>query len=144
MRKLFAFLPAILLSLVTIAQQDKGKPAVNAVDTAKPAAPKKAGIGDKIKTSKKSEGLFTLYQDTVTGSIQLYVKKNQLGKEFIYQSFSINGPTSLFLNQSMHRNTLVFKIEKFFDKLEMGNVNTQFYYDKDNAISKTKGVDIPE
>src|SRR2546423_207996 len=144
MRKLFAFLPAILLSFVGIAQQDKGKPAANATDTAKPATPKKAGITDKIKSSKKIDGLFTLYQDTANGNIQFYVKKNQLGKEYIYQSFSINGPTSLYLNQSMHRSTLVFKIEKFFDKLEMGNVNTQFYYDKDNAISKTAGVDIPE
>ena len=75
---------------------------------------KPAGIGDKVKTSRKYDGLFTLYQDTVNGTVQLYVKKNQLGKEYIYQSFSINGPNQLFLNQSMHRQTLVFKIEKAF------------------------------
>ena len=79
-----------------------------------PAAPsdssktKKAGITDKIKTSKKTEGLFTLYQDTVTGSVQLYIKKKQLGKEFIYQSFSMGGPTVLFLNQNMIRTTWLF------------------------------------
>ena len=43
-------------------------------------------INDKIKSSKKIEGLFTIYQDTVTGSMQLYIKKDQLNKEFIYQS----------------------------------------------------------
>src|SRR5438270_6556787 len=70
-----------------------------AADTAK--AKKPAGITDKVKSSKKTDGLFTIYQDTATGTVQLYVKKKQLGKEYIYQSFSLNGPTALFLNQSM-------------------------------------------
>ena len=145
MRKLIAILPAILLSVLVMGQVDKGNAsAPKPADTSKPAAAKKPGITDKVKSSKKNEGLFTIFQDTATGSTQLYVKKGQLGKEYIYQSFSINGPTSLFLNQSMHRATFVFKIQKSFDKLEISRVNTQFYYDKDNPISKSSGVDVPE
>ena len=145
MRKLIAILPAILLSILVMGQVDKGNaPAPKPADTSKPAAAKKPGIADKVKSSKKSDGLFTIYQDTATGSIQLYVKKGQLEKEYIYQSFSINGPTSLYLNQSMHRATFVFKIEKSFDKLEISRVNTQFYYDKDNPISRSNGVDVPD
>jgi len=130
--------------LMTARAQDKtkmtGGPAP--ADTSKPKKP--AGITDKVKGCRKIDGMFTLYQDTATGSIQFYVKKNQLGKEYIYQSFSINGPNALFLNQSMHRVTLVFKIVKAFDKLEFQQVNTGFYYDKDNPISKTAMVDKPE
>src|ERR1700752_3509448 len=145
MRKLIAILPAILLSILVMGQVDKGNPpATKPADTSKPAAAKKTGITDKVKSSKKSDGLFTIYQDTATGSIQLYVKKGQLDKEYIYQSFSINGPTSLFLNQSMHRATFVFKIEKAFDKLEFSRVNTSFWYDPNNAVSKTKNVDKPD
>jgi hypothetical protein len=44
----------------------------------------------------------------------------------------------------MIRTNFVFKIQKFFDKLELSQVNTEFYYDKDNPISKTKGVDVPD
>ena len=88
--------------------------------------------------------MFTVYQDTATGTLQLYVKKDQLGKEYIYQSFSINGPNSLFLNQSMHRQTFVFKVQKAFDKLEFVRVNTNFWYDPKNAVSKTAEVDKPE
>jgi len=121
-------------------------PAAPAV--AKPASDstkaKKMGIADKIKSSKKTEGLFTVYQDTATGSVQLYIKKDQLGKEFIYQSFSLNGPTALFLNQSMHRSTAVVKVQKVFDKLEFSEINTNFWYDQNNAVSKTAGVDIPD
>ncbi len=112
-------------------------------DTAK-AAPKKPTLADKTKGQTKNAGLFTLFQDTTTGSVQLYIRKEQIGKEFIYQSFSISGPTTLFLNQSMHRSNLVFKIKKAFDKLEFAIVNTGLYYDKNNPISKTAEVDKPE
>lgn len=112
-------------------------------DSVKPKKPS-LSISDKIKSSKKTEGLFTVYQDTASGSMQLYLKKDQLGKEYIYQSFSISGPTSLYLNQSMHRATFVFKVQKSFDRLEFVRVNTAFYYDSTNAISKTKNVDKPE
>ena len=112
-------------------------------DTAKPAS-KKPTMADKVKGQLKNAGLFTLYQDTATGSVQLYIKKDQLGKEFIYESFSISGPTSLFLNQSMHRSNLVFKIKKAFDKIEFAIVNTGLYYDKNNPVSKTAEVDKPE
>lgn len=108
--------------------------------------PKKSGssLDDKVKSSKRSDGLFTVYQDTATGSVQLYVKKSQLGNEFIYQSFSISGPTSMYLNQSMHRSNFIFKVQKAFDRLEFSRVNTAFYYDPENPISKTKDVDKPE
>ncbi len=105
---------------------------------------KKTTVAEKTKGNIKHEGLFTLYQDTVTGSVQVYVKKDQLNKEFIYQSFSINGPTALFLNQNMIRATLVFKMVRAFDKIEFQLVNTDFYYDKNNAISKTANVDKAE
>ncbi len=142
-----------VVSLAGLAQKKKNTndapvaaPAVAkpAADTTKPKKPAALSITDKIKTSKKIEGLFTMYQDTVTGSIQLYVKKNQINKEFIYQSFSISGPTSLYLNQSMHRTNAIFNIKKANDKIEFGEVNTSLYYDKTNAVSKTAGVDVPD
>jgi hypothetical protein len=112
-------------------------------DTGKSAS-KKTTVSEKTKGTTKHEGLFTLYQDTATGSVQVYIKKDQLDKEFIYQSFSINGPTALFLNQNMIRSTAVFKMVRAFDKIEFHLVNTDFYYDKSNAISKTANVDKAE
>ena len=126
--------------------QTKGKPVVAApsADSAAKAKKPAPGITDKVKSSKKIDGLFTVYQDTATGSLQLFVKKDQLGKEYIYQSFSINGPTSMYLNQSMHRSNFAFKVQKSFDKLEFVRVNTSFYYDAENPVSKTQNVDKPE
>lgn len=139
---MFALLFSFLI-LAATAQNPKQPVNVPAADTAKAKKPS-GGITDKVKSSKKIDGLFIIYQDTVTGSVQLYIRKNQLGKEYIYQSFSISGPNQLFLNQSMHRATFIFKAQKAFDKLEFERVNTSFYYDPSNAISKTKDVDRPE
>src|SRR5690606_21126372 len=47
--------------------------------------PERQSIDDKVKASKKVEGLFTLYRDTATASLQLYLEKGKLGKDFIYQ-----------------------------------------------------------
>jgi len=131
---------ALLCALGSYAQT---KPAAPTADTAKKTPPKPS-ITEKVKSSKKIEGLFTLYQDTATGSVQIYVKKDQLGKEFIYQSFSMGGPTSLFLNQNMIRATWVFRIRKQFDKVEFSQENTNFWYDPASAVSKAANVDVPE
>jgi hypothetical protein len=74
----------------------------------------------------------------------LYIKKDQLGKEFIYQSFSMGGPASLFLNQNMIRETWVFGIRKKFEKLEFTRSNTNYYYDPQNNISKAANVDVAD
>lgn len=145
-RILFAVMASNFLLVLATAQTAGVTPTTlkPAGDTSKPAVPKKQTVADKTKGQKKNEGLFILYQDTATGSVQMYIRKDQLDKEFIYQSFSISGPTSLFLNQSMHRSTAVFKIKKAFDKLEFSIVNTNLYYDKNNPVSKTAEVDKPE
>ncbi len=143
-RKALLILITTGMMLSAFAQNKQAAPPPPAPTSDSAKTKKPAGITDKVKSSKKIDGLFTMYQDTVTGSVQLYVKKSQLGKEYIYQSFSISGPTQLFLNQSMHRVTFVFKVQKAFDKLEFSRVNTSFYYDENNPVSKTKNVDKPE
>lgn len=142
MTKRITLLCSFLCIMALAYTQDKSKSATPpGADTSKT---KKASIGEKIKTSKKLPGLFILYQDTVTGSIQMYVSKFQLGKEFIYQSFSISGPTSMYLNQSMHRDNFIFKINKVYDRLEFSKQNLSFYYDTLNAVSRAANVDIAE
>ncbi|MFC3198681.1 zinc-dependent metalloprotease [Parapedobacter deserti] len=106
--------------------------------------PEKPSIDEKVKASKKVEGLFTLYRDTATASLQLYVTKDQLDKDFIYQSFSMGGPTALFLNQNMIRDTWLFSIRKKHDRIEFLRKNTAFYYDPANPVSKAGNADVAE
>jgi hypothetical protein len=44
----------------------------------------------------------------------------------------------------MIRTTWVIRIKKNFDKLEFSQVNTNFWYDPENAVSKSANVDVTE
>ncbi|MGK6351892.1 zinc-dependent metalloprotease [Parapedobacter sp. DT-150] len=104
--------------------------------------PEKPSITEKVKSSKKIDGLFTLYRDTATAGLQLYLKKEQLDKDFIYQSFSMGGPTALFLNENMIRDTWLFSVRKNNDRIEFLRKNTAFYYDPNNPVSKAANADV--
>jgi len=49
-----------------------------------------------------------------------------------------------FSHQNMIRATWVFTIHKQFDKIEFSQVNTNFWYDPSNAVSKAANVDVPD
>jgi hypothetical protein len=144
MKKTITLLSLVLfLASGAFAQKKKKALAADSLKKAQ-ATPPKPSINDKIKSSKKIDGLFTMYRDTITGSVQMYVKKDQLGKDYIYQSFSMGGPTTLFLNQNMIRTTWLFYIQKSDDKIELLQRNTNFYHDKSNPVSKAANVDVSD
>jgi Met-zincin/Domain of unknown function (DUF5117) len=146
-RKIACTMAAILCVSLFAYAQEKSNPKTTKTTTSKKAdttKPKKETLADKVKSSRKTEGLFTLYQDTSSGSVHMYIKNDQLGKEFIYQSFSMGGPAQLFLNQNMLRETWVFSIQKKHNKIEFARKNTSFYYDPKNAVSKAANVDVGE
>ncbi|RYY41841.1 MAG: DUF5117 domain-containing protein [Chitinophagaceae bacterium] len=145
-RTVVAALGACLFSLSSFAQSAGKTPSslpvfsADSIKAKKPVWP----LADKTKGARRSEGLFTFYQDTANGGVNIYIRKSQLGKEYIYQSFALSGPTSLLLNQSIYRSNFIFRIEKSFDRIELNRVNTAFYYDPANPVSRSKDVDKPE
>ena len=50
-------------------------------------------IASLTKKSKKIEGLFTIFQDTITGDVKLLIKEDQLNKDFIYFAQIADGVT---------------------------------------------------
>jgi hypothetical protein len=152
-RTVLTLIGAAFLSLAAAAQSPAGKlpahlpPSAEALAKADSVRPVKKlvwPLADKTKGARRTDGLFTLFQDTASGGLQLYIRKDQLGKEYIYQSFALSGPTSLLLNQSIYRSNFIFRIERSYDRIELTRVNTGFYYDPANPISRTKDVDKPE
>lgn len=108
----------------------------------KPAKKKEKSIKDLTKTSKKIEGLFTMYEDTITGSLHMIVKDDQLGKDYIYFSQVSNGSTDAGLYRGNYGGSKIFKINKHFNKLEFEGQNTSFYFDPNNAISRSKDANV--
>ncbi|VXB25803.1 conserved hypothetical protein [Flavobacterium sp. 9AF] len=102
----------------------------------------KKTIAELIKQSKKIEGLFTIYQDTVNGSIQMLVKEDQIGKNFIYFNQIADGAADIGQFRGSYGESVVFKVEKYFDKIEFITQNTSFYFDPNNPISKSQDANL--
>ncbi len=125
-------------------KKKKGKKAATEkVDAAKKDKKKKT-IKELVKSSKKSEGLFTIYRDTVTGSAQMQINEDQLDQEYIYFNQISDGVLDAFSFRGAYGRSRIFKITKFYDRLEFTFQNNSFYFDKDNALSKSRKANISE
>lgn len=100
-------------------------------------------ISDVTKSCRKFEGLFTIYQDTINGSIKMEINENQIGKEFIYFSQVDNGAVEAGGFRGSYRGSKVFKIQRYFNKIEFVLQNTSSYFDPENALSKAAEANMP-
>lgn len=112
------------------------------VATTKKAKTEIKSIAQVTKKSKKSDGLFPIYQDSTTGEIYLEVDENQLNKEYIYFSYIENGIVDARLNRGAYRGSKIFKFVKNFNKIEVQLPNTSYYFDSTNEISKSSQANI--
>jgi hypothetical protein len=135
-------LPVILLSCLLISLPNSAE----AKKKKKPVEPPKKSIVNtitsRVKKCQKIEGLFNLYRDTATGSLLMLIQKDQLEKEYIYFSYIENGNSTTGHNKGTFRDNKVFKISKYFDKIEFITQNTSYYFDPNNAISKAADANI--
>ena len=109
-----------------------------------PPAKKDKTVEDLTKGNKKIEGLFTIFQDTVTGGVKLLIKKDQLNKDFIYFSQIADGVTESGHFRGAYQGSSVFHIKQYFDRIDFIAPNTAFYFDKNNAISKSADANISD
>ena len=146
----FKVLCTLFLTLTILGVQDANaqfwKKKKKEVITTKKEPPKKKekSIKDLTKSSKKIEGLFTIYQDTITGSVKLLVKENQLNKDFIYFSQIADGVTEAGSFRGAYSGNSVFHVTKYFNKLEFLAPNTSFYFDEKSALSKSSEANISD
>jgi len=85
-----------------------------------------------------------MYRDTITGSLQMIVKEDQIGKEFIHFNQVADGVLDAGRFRGAYGGSKVFKVKKYFNKLEFVTQNNSFYFDPENAISKAKEANMSE
>lgn len=138
---MFALLLAMVPMDALAQKKDKKKKKDAQEEVQKPKKDEKS-IGELTKSSTKLEGLFTIFQDTVNGSIQMLIKEDQIGKEYIYFSQIGNGVLDASSFKGAYQGSKIFKINKYFDRLEFEEVNTAFYFDPNNPLSKAQDANI--
>ena len=129
------------------AQRKKKKRKKDKIEAAAPKPKpksKKKTIKDLTKSSKEIDGLFTIYRDTVTGSMQMLITDEHLNKEYIHFNQISNGVLDAGRFRGAYGGSKVFKVKKYYDKIEFVTQNTSYYFDPDNAISKSKDANMSE
>jgi len=120
--------------------QGAAKPAGDKPGGDKPAPSKT--IAELTKSSTKFAGLFTIYQDTVTGALQMVVRKDQVGKEYIYFSVTDEGALPAGSFRGDFGPNEVFGVRKNFNKIEFVTLNTAFYFNPASPLSRASGANI--
>ncbi|UZO80928.1 zinc-dependent metalloprotease [Aquimarina sp. ERC-38] len=101
-------------------------------------------IKEATKQTKKVAGLFTIYRDTLDGSTFMQIDKSHLGKEYIYFSQIADGVLDAGIFRGAFMDNKVFKVKKHYNKIEFITQNTSYYFDPENALSKSAQANISE
>ena len=143
---LLLFLFFVAANPVTAQKKKKKDKKGQAEVPAKPASKQKdkKSIKELTKASKKIEGLFTIYQDTTNGSIKMLINEDQIDQEYIYFSQIADGVVDVFSFRGAYRGSKIFKIKKYFDKIEFVTQNVSSYFDPDNALVRAANANISE
>lgn len=126
----------ISLSILSVNAQEKEKKGNSKKKT--------KTITDLTKKSQKIEGLFTVYQDSVSGSIKMLIREDQLDKDYIYFSQIADGIAALRTFRGSYRGSRIINIKKYFNKIEFIVPNTSFYFDPNNPLSKSAKANISD
>lgn len=137
MRLIFVSLSALLLFIGCATTQS------TSTSESAPADQSSGSDFEKAKeNSRVFEGLFNVYQDTTDGSTKFEIKKDQVGKEFIYFGHTVDGVTDAGQFRGAYRDDKIFKIERYFDKIEFVVQNTRFQFDDESALSRAEMANI--
>ena len=99
---------------------------------------KEKTIEDLTKSSSTIDGLFTIFQDSASGEIKMLIREDQLNKDFIYFSQIADGVTEAGSFRGAYGADVIFQIHKYYNKIEFIAPNTNFYFDQDNPLSRSK------
>lgn len=103
-------------------------------------------LSDKFKeilrSSEVKEGLFKLYQDKRDGKVYLAIAKDQLDREFIYFSHTLDGIVSTGHFRGYFEDSKVVTLHRRFDAVDFVAQNHSFYFDPQNALHRAAEANI--
>ncbi len=103
---------------------------------------KKNDFDEFTKKMHKSEGIFTIYRDTLKGTIYMALKPEQLEKEYIYFSHVTDGVADAGFFRGNYRGSKIIRFERNYERLLVVGENTKYYFEEDNALSRAAGANI--
>lgn len=128
----------------TYAQKKKKGKSFKSAQVTPPAKKDKDSkkVSEAIKKLKEIDGLFKLYRDSTSGSLKMVIDQNQIDQEFIHWYYIENGVTDAGSFRGQFRGSKIFKIEKYYNKIEFVTINTRAYFDPESPLSRSAEANI--
>ncbi|MFO8231364.1 MAG: zinc-dependent metalloprotease [Longimonas sp.] len=99
-------------------------------------------IEEAVESAEEMDGLFTVYRDTTDGSLQMLIREDQLDSEYVYFTFTEDGAPVAGHFRGQFRDNEVFRLKRYYDRIEFEQVNTSFYFDPSNPLSRAADANI--
>ena len=103
---------------------------------------KKKSLEKVVEEFEKIDGLFTLYRNPENGELMMELQPEQLNQEYIYFSYSENGVVAAGHFRGAYRDQAIIKLKKYFNRIELEEQNTAFYFDPENPLSRSAEANI--
>lgn len=136
----------LLLSMLLVfafpADAQKKKKKKDETEASEPKKDEKKTIAEETKKHSKMDGLFTIYQDSITGKVKMAIREDQIGKEYIYFGQVKDGVLEAGAFRGAYDGEFIFKINKYFNRLEFEKVNTGFYFDEESPLKRAADANI--
>ena len=136
----YIYISLLVVFIIPLFSQEKPETSTEKPDTTKP----KITLESLTKSSKIFKGMFEFYQDTLNGSLQMLIKKDQLNKEFIHFVHTLDGVVDVGHFRGAYKSSKIFEIRKYFNRVEFIAINTSYYFDTNNPLSKASKANINE
>lgn len=124
------------------AEEKKVVPAAPAESRSASAPERKKTVADVTKGHQRVVGLFDLFLDREKGTVHLYIRRSQMGQEFIYFTHTVDGVVQAGHNRGGYGSEVIFRMQKVFERIEFVAENSAFYFDPQNALSRAKKANI--
>ena len=136
----YIYISLLVVFIIPLFSQEKPETSTEKPDTTKP----KITLESLTKSSKIFKGMFEFYQDTLNGSLQMLIKKDQLNKEFIHFVHTLDGVVDVGHFRGAYKSSKIFEIRKYFNRVEFIAINTSYYFDTNSPLSKASKANINE
>lgn len=121
---------------------DSVKVAIKDTTVKKDSKPQFKTIKEVTEKCKKYNGLFNIYQDTTTGKTYLEITEDKIGKEYVYFAYVLDGILDAGYARGGYKDNSVFKIARYFDRIDFILQNTNYYFNKNTELSKAENANI--
>lgn len=106
-------------------------------------APPLPDIETFTQDSTRQSGFFDLYQNIQDGTVYLRVPESRFNEEFVYTATVTDGVVETGLFRGQYRDNKILMLRRHFNRVEIVQPNTRFYYNPNSPLSRAAGANAP-